>query len=77
MTEEAANEVQNTDNVNQKLEDILSKVKNNDTSLDSCVDLFDEAINLTNEAIKQIDENKLFEMDKQAKDGLQNSENNS
>ncbi|MCQ2752062.1 MAG: exodeoxyribonuclease VII small subunit [Coriobacteriales bacterium] len=74
MTEEKVN---NSDvDVNSKLEEILEKVKSNDTSLDSCVDLFDEAIDLTNDAIKQIDEAKLFEMDEISKDGLQDTQKN-
>ena len=47
--------VHNFDDLTERLDEIISTVRSKDTSLERCLDLFDEAIGLGSKAVDMVD----------------------
>lgn len=51
----AESTVHNFDDLTERLDEIISTVRSKDTSLERCLDLFDEAIGLGSKAVDMVD----------------------
>lgn len=60
--------VQNFDDITARLDEIVSKVRSKDTSLEKSLDLFDEAIELGSRAVDMVDK---FELSPREADQLE------